>query len=380
MVLAMSKRRWLLLAMALLVIIAALALRLHRLQQAETSPIAELAPWAVETDQVGQGSVAGNIQSAALVEAPQQLLLSPQIAGTVLAVGPRAGIAVAQGELLVRIDARTIARDLAALVQQRAAAQADADYAVKQQQRFDAMLLERSVSQAQADQGRALANSARAKANSLAEQIAALRVQLSYAEIRAPQDAVVAERLVEVGDTAAPGAPVYRLTAGSGAVVRVALAASQLAQVHVGDRLELRQDGARIMLRIARVAPAVNAAGLGYAEADADQAPFGLPSGSVVSATLHGAASASSLTVPMAALVGSGDAVRVLVLTPGASAAAPGRLRWAAVKVLAQGSARAAVEGALQPGEMVVVGQSAVLARLRDGDLAVTVASVGAGQ
>lgn len=147
----------------------------------------------------------------------------------VLAVGPRAGSKVAQVKLLVRIDARTIARDLAALVQQHAGAQADADYAVKQQQRFDAMLLERSVSQAQADQARALAYAARAKASALAEQIAALRVQLVCAEIRAPRGAVVAERLVGVGDTVAPGTPIYCLTAGSGALVRVALAASQLA-------------------------------------------------------------------------------------------------------------------------------------------------------
>jgi len=205
-------------------------------------------------------------------------------------------------------------------------------------------------------------------------------VQRGYAEMRAPRDAVVAERLVEVGDTAGPGRPVYWLTAGKGAVVRVSLPASQLAQVHVGDRLELQQGAARISLPISRIAPAVNAAGLGGAEADASEAPFGLPSGSLVMATVHAAVGASSLTVPTAALVGSGNEARVVVFTPGPTSGVPGRLRRVPVQVVQEGSSRAAVRGALQAGEQVVVGQTAVLAQLADGDSAVTAASVGAGQ
>ena len=377
---ASHKRRWLLLIPALVIVAGAAALHFHRLHQSDDSPTAERAPWALETARVERGSVAGSIQSAAVVEAPQSIVLSPQISGTVLATGPRAGVAVKRGELLLRIDARMISSNLAALVQQRTAALAEADYAGKQQQRIDALLAEGGVSQAQADQARTAADGASAKAQSLAEQIAALRVQRGYAEIRAPRDGVVAERLVEVGDTAGPGRPVYWLTAGKGAVVRVSLPASQLAQVHVGDRLELQQGAARISLPISRIAPAVNAAGLGGAEADASEAPFGLPSGSLVMATVHAAVGASSLTVPTAALVGSGNEARVVVFTPGPTSGVPGRLRRVPVQVVQEGSSRAAVRGALQAGEQVVVGQTAVLAQLADGDSAVTAASVGAGQ
>lgn len=376
---ASSKRRWLLL-MPAVVIVAALALHFHRLHQADQSPIAERAPWALETARVERGSVAASIQSAALIEAPQNIVLSAQIPGTVLSVGPRAGVAVKRGDLLARIDARTISSNIAALAQQRTAALADATYASQQQQRTDALLAEGGVSQAQTDQARTAADGARAKAQSLAEQIDALRVQLGYAEVRAPQDAVVAERLVEAGDTVVPGKPLYRLTAGKGAVARVSLAADQLARVHVGDALELQQGSARISLPIRRVAPAVNAAGLGSAEADAGEAPFGLPSGSLVMATVHAAASASSLTVPTAALVGSVGQTRVVVFAPAAKPGTPGSLHWVPVQVLQEGSSRAAVSGALQPGEQVVVAQTAVLSQLRDGDGAVTATSAGAAQ
>lgn len=375
-----GKRGGLLLIPVLLIVAGALALHFHRLHQSDSSPIAEHAPWALDTARVERGSVAGSIQSAALIEAPQNIVLSAQIPGAVLSIGPRAGVAVKRGELLARIDARTISSNISALVQQRSAALAEAGYARQQQQRTDALLAEGGVSQAQAEQARTAADGAQAKAQSLAEQIAALRVQLGYAEIRAPLDGVVAQRLVEVGDMVQPGKPVYRLTAGKGAVVRVSLPSAQLAGVHVGDRLELQQGSARISLPIRRIAPAVNAAGLGSVEADASEAPFGLPSGSVVMATVHAAASASSLTVPTAALVGSADAARVVVFVPASKVGMPGRLHWVSVRVVQEGSTRAAVHGALQPGEQVVVGQTAVLTQLRDGDAAVTAASVGSAQ
>jgi RND family efflux transporter MFP subunit len=374
-----TRTLWILLPVLLLLIAGALWLHFHRLHQADASPVAEHAPWALQTGPVARGSVAGSIQSVATVEAPNVITLAPQIQGTVLAVGPRPGVAVRRGALLVRIDARSIASNLSALEQQRNAAQADADYAVKQQARIDAVLAEGGVSQAQADQARTATDAARARMRSLGDQIAALRVNLGYAEIRAPQDAVVSQRLVEAGDTVGPGKPVYQLTAGTGAVVRVSLPADQLAGVKPGDTLELQQGAARMTLSITRISPAANAAGLGTVEADASAAPFGLPSGSTVAATLRAQHGGEALTVPVAALVGSGDRAHVVVFTPGAKPGEPGRLRVVPVEVLQEGGSVAAVKGSLTPGEQVVVGQTAVLAQLRDGDAAVA-AGVGAAQ
>ena len=374
---ARNRKLWYLLASAIVLIAGGLWLHLHRLHQSDTSPLAEHTPWALQTAAVERGSVAGSIQSAAVVEATQDIVLSPQIPGTVLAVGPRAGIAVKRGELLVRIDGRTVASNLSSLEQQRLAALADADYAAKQQERTDAVLSEGGVSQAQADQARTSADGARAKARSLADQIGALRVQLGYAEIRAPQDAVVAERMVAVGDTVGPGKPVFRLTAGTGAVVRVNLPLSELTKVRLGDMLELQQGTATLKLPIVRVAPAVNAAGLGTVEADAAAAPFGLPSGSTVTATVRTANSGDAMTVPESALVGSGANAHVVVFVPDAKAAESGRLRLVPVQVLQQDNIRAAVRGALTLGEQVAIGQTAVLAQLHDGDAAVTSSNAG---
>lgn len=370
-----KRKPWYLLPIPILLIAGGLWLHFHRLHQADASPPAVATPWAVQTGAVQHGTVAASLQSVATVEAPNTITLAPQIQGTVTFIGPRAGVAVKRGELLVRIDARQIESNIGALSQQRIAARANADYAAKQQARIDAVLAEGGVSQAQADQARTATDAARASVQALSDQITALQVQLGYAELRAPEDAVVAQRLVEVGDTAAPGKPVYQLTAGKGAIVRVSLPSDQLTQVKVGDTLRLTQGGQTLDLPITRIAPAVNAAGLGTVEADATSSPFGLPSGSSVAASieLHSQA-AATLTVPVAALIGSGDQAHVLAFTPGAQAGEPGRLRIVPVKVLQEGANRAAVSGSLKPGESVVIGQTAVLAQMRDGDAAVTTA------
>jgi RND family efflux transporter MFP subunit len=372
-----KRKLWYLLPIFIPLIAGGAVLHFQRLHQADVSPPAERSAWALQTGEVERGSLSGSLQSVAVIDTPNAIVLSPQIQGTALVVGPRAGVAVKRGTLLVRIDSRAIARNLSALQQQHAAALADADYAAKQQARIDAVLAEGGVSRSQADQARTAADSARAKAQSLADQIAALRVQLGYAEIRAPQDAVVAQRLVEVGDTVTPGKPVYELTAGKGAVVKVSLPAANLTHVHVGDTLILRQGGSSLKLSVSRLAPAVNAAGLGTLEADAPVAPFGLPSGSTVAAEVRTRGIGEALNVPSAALVGSGSGAHVMVFAPGSKPGTPGRLHLVPVKVLQQGSERTAVQGALSPGAQVAVGQTAVLAQLHEGDAAV--AGNGAG-
>ncbi|AOV18293.1 hypothetical protein BJI67_15575 [Acidihalobacter aeolianus] len=367
-----KRRRWWLVFIPVLLISAGYSLHEYRLHQADDSPPPPAAPWALQTAQVTRGSVSGEIQTSAVVEARDVISLSPQIQGTVLAVGPRAGVTVKRGQLLVRIDARTIRADIAALEKQRRAAMAEADYAERQYQRIQKVLANGGVSRSQADQARTAAADAQAKAQALASQITALKVKLGYAEIAAPQDAVVAERLVAVGDTVGPGHPVYRLTAGKGAVVRVTLAADQLALVHLGDRLVLSSGDMTLALPITRVAPAVDKAGLGFAEAEAKTLPFGLPSGSSLPANVYTAAHDNALTVPIDALVGEGTHAHVFVFVAATGKYATGTLRRVDVQVLRTGAERAAVAGKLEPGMQVVVGQTAQLAQLRGGDPAVT--------
>ena len=77
---------WYLLPVLILLIAGGLWLHFHRLHQADASPVAEHAPWALQTGPVARGRVASSIQSVATVEAPNVITLAPQIQGTVLVV------------------------------------------------------------------------------------------------------------------------------------------------------------------------------------------------------------------------------------------------------------------------------------------------------
>ena len=377
-----NAKPWFLLPIPVVLISAGLALHFHRLHQADSSPPAQLAAWAIHTGVVSRKIIAESVQSVATITAPETITLTPQIQGTVLAVGPRAGVAVKRGALLVSLDARALRSQIASLQQQRAAARVSATYAARQRARIDAVLAEGGVSQSQAEQAHVAAESANASVMALSDQISALEVTLGYAQIRAPRDSVVAQRMVDVGETASPGRAVYRLTAGQGAVVRVSLPSSQLARVRVGDVMHLTHEGASVSLAVTRIAPAVDEAGLGTVEADVARVPFGLPSGSTVAAsiTLRTGNTTPMLSVPTAALVGSTGSAHVLLLEPGAKPDQPARLRAVPVIVLQRGTDDAAVEGALKAGERLAVGQSGVLAQMRDGDPAVDPDGAGAAR
>lgn len=367
-----KRRYWWLVFILIILFLAGLGLHKYRLHQADKSPPAPVAPWALQIAQVTRGSVSGEIQTSAIIEATDVITLSPQIQGTVTEIGPRSGVAVKRGQLLVRIDARSILADLAALEKQHRAAKAQADYAAIENQRIQKILASGVVSRSKADQVRTAAADAQANAQALASKIAALRVKLGYAQITAPEDAVIAKRLVAVGDTVGPGHPVYHLTAGKKAIVRVTLAAAQLAQIHVGDRIVLSNGAKSLTLPVTRIAPAVNQAGLGFAEAEADSPPFGLPSGSSLSALVYTASRDNTLTVPLNAMVGSGSHAHVFVFEPDQDKPTSGTLRRVDVQVLQTGAKRAGVAGKLEPGMQVIVAQTAELGQLRDGDPALT--------
>ncbi len=363
-------RRWGVLPLPILLIAGGLWLHFTRLHEADHSPPPVVTPWALQTGRVELGRVGNVIEAIAVVEAPNIIVLSPRLAGTVLAVGPRAGSVVKRGQILVRLDVRTLQEERVALRQERRAASAEAAYRDRQYRRIEAVLADGGISRSRAEKAYTEDTAARAKVWALTARIDAIEVKLGYAVIRAPFDARVARRLVAVGDTVGPGEAVYRLTAGRGAVVRVALPSAQLARVRPGNLLVLRQGGRRLRLLVSRIAPAVDAAGLGFVEAEANTDPFGLPSGATVTARLLVRRTASALTVPVAALIGNGREAHVFAYIPAQRSNRPGHLQRVNVTVLRVGSRRAAVQGELRRGERVVVGETAFLGRLHNGDAA----------
>ncbi len=129
----------------------------------------------------------------ATLEATRQATVATQVSGRIVEVKAEAGQKVAAGQLLMRVDAREAAENVAAAKAQLA--QAEANY-----QRTQNLFQKKFVSQAALDAAEAQLKSARAQA-------AAAGAGASHASVTAPISGVVGQRLAELGDLAMPGKP-----------------------------------------------------------------------------------------------------------------------------------------------------------------------------
>ncbi len=131
------------------------------------------------------------------------------------------GSVVKAGDLLAELDVR----EYQARVEQ---AEAVYQQTASDLTRFEALLAERAATQQEFDAVKARKAVAEA---SLSEA----RTYLSYARIEAPFDGSVTEKLIDVGDLAVPGRPLFTLEESGHLRFEAALPESKMGQVSVGD-------------------------------------------------------------------------------------------------------------------------------------------------
>jgi RND family efflux transporter MFP subunit len=147
----------------------------------------------------------------AVVEAVRQATVSAQIAGTIVHFYVDAGDRVKRGQVLARIDTRETDAQVAAGRAGVAQAEAAAEQARLNYERTQRLVAQNFVSQAALDKADADLKSALAALEAARAASAQAVTARSFAEIRAPIDGVVSQRLMELGELAAPGKPVLAL-------------------------------------------------------------------------------------------------------------------------------------------------------------------------
>ena len=175
--------------------------------KAQTLPTLKVQPHTVDL----------TLPVEATVEAVAQTTLTAQVSGRVLEMRVDAGQTVKKGELLMRIDARE-AGEVAA----GASAQfinAKANYERLQNLRKQGFISAAALDKAKADLEAAQA--VRGQAG----------VSLGYASVTAPISGIVAQRLIEQGETAAPGRPLLTIYDPNGLRVTASIPQYQLPQI-----------------------------------------------------------------------------------------------------------------------------------------------------
>jgi RND family efflux transporter MFP subunit len=181
----------------------------------------------------------------------------------------------------------------------------------------------------------------------------------SYADVPAPYSGVVTARLVEPGDLAAPGKPLFTIQVPGAVKVISKLSQENLGRIAVGGEVTLSFTGRSLRAKTSRIHPSLDGSHLGTVETDLPEPPFGLKPGATVAAR-YAAEPASGLVVPADSLLQGLHETLVVRVREGKADPVP-------VTVVSQTGSAATVSGPIQPGDVVVRGLPSELMALTAG-------------
>jgi RND family efflux transporter MFP subunit len=273
------KRRHLLSLVLVLLLTVASGTAYWRFGRAADVPVAVAAQGAVAVYVVGPGTVQARIP----------VTLSARVSSTVTQVLSDVGDAVRRGQLLATLDDRDLSARRGVVTGQqesllrnieaaRAAvvkAQADLELARSKQRRDAELMAQGFVAQAVVDASNSARDSAaagvdaaratlaarEADARSLSQEARYSDTVLSFTRIEAPLDAVVVQRLTEVGNTVVPGTPLLKLVDPKTLWVATRVDESVVGRVRSGQAASIRlRSGEVLPGKVARIARQSDAA------------------------------------------------------------------------------------------------------------------------
>ncbi|CAN5395615.1 efflux RND transporter periplasmic adaptor subunit [soil metagenome] len=298
--------------------LAALALALAACGPAKT-PAAPPPPQAVEAVAVSAPHASGGVTATGTLERRRQMALSFRIAGVLTRVGVEAGDPVRAGQVLATIDP-------AAVDARQQASGADLDKARRDLVRAQTLYAKGYVAKVRVDDAESAVRSASAAYSGAA-------FDRRWAQLVSPASGVVLERKAQAGEVVQAGQAVVTVAdLTSPLVLRVPLAARDVAGIAVGSRVEITVDalpGQTLTGHVTRVGQATDVrTGAVTIEIEVAARPD-LRSGQIANARLASrapTANAGFARIPAeAVLEASGGAAAVLRLDGGRARRTPVR-------------------------------------------------------
>jgi RND family efflux transporter MFP subunit len=314
---------------------------------------------AVRTARIQDGSVARGLETVALIQSDLAATLSAQVPGAVLEVRVREGDRIQKGQVLAVIDARTLEDGFQAA---QARAQAARQDLAKQQAIFDRdkVLLEGGAISKQTFEMSAAQFEA-VKASQVAAERAAqsAHTTLGYAHVTAPFAGLVRSRMVEPGDLATPGKPLFAIQGHGPVKLLSKISQEDLQRLRIGGDAIFSNGQATLQAKITRIYPALDASRLGSVESLLRESPFGLMPGATVHARYQ-ATPVKGLVVPTGALLQGLSETLLIRVREGKADPVP-------VTVLSRGEQQATITGPVAAGDAVVVALPSELMALTKG-------------
>jgi membrane fusion protein, multidrug efflux system len=293
-----------------------------------------------------QGEWREVVQAVGTLQAVNGVDIAGSMAGLVKAITFDSGQDVKKGQVLVQLDSDVEMGDLRS-------AQAELALARTTYDRNAALLKSNTVSVAALDKASADLKVRQAK-------VAGLQAQIAKKTITAPFDGRLGVRKIDLGQYLQPGQAVVNLQDMSTMLCDFTVSQKDLAQVGVGEKVEMTSDawpGVVFQGQVAAVEPLVDAkTGMVSVQARFRNEDFRLRPGMFARVEIQRPAGAPVVTVPASAVTYAlhGDAIFVVKDAPGADGKPVPTAERVVVSVGERKDGRVVIRSGIAPGDVVV--------------------------
>lgn len=286
---------------------------------ASSSPHQVAKPIPAQVAPVERHALARPIRAAGQLRAKSQIDLGFLIGGQVAWIGVEVGSTVRRGQVLARLDRTSLAADVA----RASAAESQSQRDLNRAKNLQASGAVPAATLESAQTGHAVA----------AAQARAAAFALRHGALVAPDDGVVDARLIERGQTVAPGQPAFRLSGKSrGAIVRVNLSASEVVGLEVDRPARVRVDAlgeGDLPARVSQIAPAAqSASGTFDVDLRLDGMPAEARSGMTAKVEIDRVATVGSIVPTSALIPGEREGAQVVAVVGGVAHRRPVHVRF----------------------------------------------------
>ncbi|PRQ07904.1 efflux RND transporter periplasmic adaptor subunit [Enhygromyxa salina] len=319
----------------------------------------------VEAAAARTGVLAREVTATGMTSPWRDANLRSEVGGRVLEVTVDNGDQVEAGALLLRIDGSRQRLAVSGASARVEALEHDVELARTDYERKQGLVAKGSLAAAQLDGAKHALDRAQAALDGANADLGSARRSSRDAKMSAPIDGVVARRLVDVGDTIGPGAPLLDLVDLAKIRVRVGLVGSEIGRLDQDtEALVTIEDlgGESTLARFAALAPAADPiTGLFDVEYHLDNPEGRIRGGMVATISLPLHKGGERVLIPRAALTRRAGKLAVFVLVPASAEQSAGvgeglERRVAAlreVRVGAYGDREVEILAGVEPGELL---------------------------
>jgi RND family efflux transporter MFP subunit len=264
------------------------------------------------------------------------------------------GDRVHKGQILARIDSQDVSARVAQAEAAVAAASAMEQNARLMKERMERLQARNAATQKDLDDATAGYEAAQANLRAAEEGVKAAEAYLGYSEIKAPFDGLVADRMIEVGDMAAPGRPLFVIEDTSKVKIEGQVPESAATDLVVGSAVSVEIGGDVFEAELTELLPAADPRSRTFTARALLDNPDGRLRSGMFARLRMGGAHRAVVSAPLESIVKRGPLTGIFVFDDSTA-----RLRWITLGRAADGMVE--VLTGLQPGERVVLNPVAAL-------------------